>query len=446
MKAITINDVVKAVDGTLICGNGCDEITSITTDSREQGKDLFIALKGERFDANDFAEKYLEQGKSVIVSRRLDEKDGKNIIFVNDTNKALLALSGYYRSLFDIPVVAVTGSVGKTSTKEMLWSVISEEYNTLKTSGNFNNEIGVPLTLFSLEEAHQFAVVEMGMSGFGEMSRMTASVRPDVAVITNIGTAHIGNLGSQQNILKAKLEITEGMTKDGILVLNGDDELLWGLKGTLPQKTIYFGIDNMEADVVATDVVTKGLTSGFKIGGTQFTINAPGIHNIYNALCAYIIGRNFFIDEEKIVRGVANFKNCGMRQNIIDLNGITLIEDCYNASLDSVKASLKVLNDIAKGRTVAVLGDILEQGEFAEKIHTELGKAIAKEGIHLLIAVGKDTKHTAKQVKNAVAFENSEEAAEKIAHYILDGDTILVKGSRGIHLETVCEKIKELQN
>lgn len=442
MKSITIGDVVTAIGGRLICGNTADKITSVTTDSRENGKDLFIALKGERFDANDFVLKYLENNKSAIVSKEFSAVEGKNIIYTDDTNKALLKLSGFYRSLFDIPVIAITGSVGKTSTKEMIASVLSEKFNTAKTLGNFNNEIGVPLTLFNMEESHQCSVVEMGMNNFGEISRITSAARPDIAVITNIGTAHIGNLGSQENILKAKLEVTEGMTDKGILVLNGDDKLLWQLKGKLPQKIIYFGIENKDADVVAYNIETKGFEVGFEIDGIKFKINAPGQHNIYNALAAYIIGRNLGMETEEIVRGVENFKNCGMRQNILDVNGITLIEDCYNASFDSVKASLKVLKDIAKGRTVAILGDILEQGNFAEEIHTKLGVEVAKASIDLLVTVGKDTKYTAEAVENAITFETSEEAAEKINSVLEKGDTVLVKGSRGVHLEVVCDKMK----
>jgi len=442
LECITVNDVVSAVDGRLICGNGSEIITSVTTDSRCVDADLFIALKGERFDANDFAMQYLNSGKSVLVSRNFEPVADKNIIHVDDTNAALLKLAAFYRKMFKIPVIGITGSVGKTSTKEMISSVLSVKNDIMKTDGNFNNEIGVPLTLFKLEKTHQCAVVEMGMSNFGEMSRLTSAVCPDIAVITNIGTAHIGNLGSQENILKAKLEITEGMNEKSLLVLNGDDKLLWSLKGKLPFNILYYGIENKAADIVATDIVTDADKSAFTAMNKRFVINTPGEHNVYNAMAAYLVGKQLDMNDDDIAKGVSQFRNCGMRQNVIKLDGLTLIEDCYNASYDSVKASLKVLKSVAKGRTVAVLGDILEQGEYAKKIHSDIGTLVAEGKIDVLVTVGESSKIIAEVANMGMCFDTAEDAANAVSGIIAEGDTVLFKGSRGMHLEIVCDKVK----
>lgn len=447
MKPISIGMICAAVSGEMICGDAEHTVTSVTTDSRTKNGGLFIALKGERFDANDFVSGYLENGDSALVSRKMPPVPGKNIVYVPDTGKALLALAGAYRQLFDIPVIGITGSVGKTSTKEMIYSVLSQKLRAMKTDGNFNNEIGVPLTLFRLEDGLQCAVVEMGMSNFGEMSRLTSAVRPDIAVITNIGTAHIGNLGSRENIMKAKLEILEGMNGDGLVILNGDDRLLYSLKGTLPVKTLYYGINNRDCDICAENVITNAGGSEFYARGVKYRINVPGEHNVYNALAAILAGEALGIETPLLQKGVSEFENCGMRQNIIKYGGITLIEDCYNASLDSMAASLKVLKSISEGRSIAVLGDILEQGDFAEKIHTEVGKAAARENIDVLITVGENARFIAAAAKDAVktvvSFDGNGSAWEYLDKIMSKGDTVLFKASRGMKLEEVCEKAKK---
>ena len=447
MRPISIGMICAAVSGELICGDAEHTVTSVTTDSRTKNGGLFIALKGERFDANDFVSSYLENGDSALVSRKIPPVSGKNIVYVPDTGKALLALAGAYRRLFDIPVIGITGSVGKTSTKEMIYSVLSQKFHAMKTDGNFNNEIGVPLTLFRLEDGLQCAVVEMGMSNFGEMSRLTSAVRPDIAVITNIGTAHIGNLGSRENIMKAKLEILEGMNGDGLVILNGDDRLLYSLKGTLPVRTLYYGINNRDCDICAENVTTSAGGSEFCARGVKYRISVPGEHNVYNALAAILAGEALGIETALLQKGVSEFENCGMRQNIIKYGGITLIEDCYNASLDSVAASIKVLKSISEGRSIAVLGDILEQGDFAEKIHTEVGKAAARENIDVLITVGENARFIAAAAKDAVktvvSFDGNCSAWEYLDKIMAKGDTVLFKASRGMKLEEVCEKAKK---
>lgn len=446
MESITIGAVTDAVSGRLICGDRNFAVTSVTTDSRTKNGGLFIALKGERFDANDFVNSYLENNDCAMVSKEMPPVPGKHIIYVPDTNKALLSLAAFYRGLFKIPVIGITGSVGKTSTKEMIYSVVSQKYNAMKTDGNFNNEIGVPLTLFRLDDSVKCAVVEMGMSNFGEMSRLTSAVRPTIAVITNIGTAHIGNLGSRENILKAKLEILEGMDKNSTLILNGDNDLLYPLKGKLNVNTMYYGIKNKDCDIFAENIMSTSDGSDFTVNGTAYHINAPGEHNIYNALSAILIGKLLEIPLSLVQKGIRSFENCGMRQNIIKNNGITLIEDCYNASLDSMAASLKVLKSISKGRSIAVLGDILEQGEFSRDIHTKVGECAAKENIDVLITIGKESEYTAAAAENGVktvkSFFGCAGAWEYLDSIMTKGDTILFKASRGMKLEEICGKAK----
>ncbi len=441
MVPVFIDAIIKAVDGTVISKIENSSVDKITTDSRNKDGGMFIALKGENFDGNDFAIQYLKDNQSVIVSKAIPPMENKNIILVENTSAALIKLAGYYRSLFDIPVIGITGSVGKTSTKEMIASVLSQNFSTMKTKGNFNNEIGVPLTLFNLENSHDCAVVEMGMSAFGEMSRLTSAVKPNIAVITNIGTSHIGNLGSRENILKAKLEILEGMNENSLVVLNADNDLLYGLKGKLPFKQIYFGIENKDADIVAENITVSGEKVTFSALGTQFTINAPGSHHVLNALSGIVIGQHLGMSLDKIKDGIMQFENCGMRQNIIKHGDVTVIEDCYNASLDSMKASLKVLKDISKGRTIAVLGDILEQGEFAFDTHKTLGEVVSQNKIDLLLTLGENCKVSAKTACSLGVMSHSFDTHEEIANYLKKhakaGDTILFKGSRGMKLEEV---------
>lgn len=453
MERCTIREIADAVGGKLF---GSEEIIidKITTDSRKGEKQaLFVALKGERFDGNDFASDFLKEGDAVLVGRLVEAPVRKAVILVDDTMKALRDIAKYYREKFDIPVVGVTGSVGKTSTKDMIASVLSQGFNTLKTQGNFNNEIGLSLTVFNMTKENEIAVVEMGMNNFGEISRLTAIAQPSVVVITNIGTAHIGNLGNQQNILKAKLEILEKLEPSGIVVLNADDKILYSLKGKLPHSVIYYGIDNLKADIVATNIVLGNDKSKFKveINGElhSFEINEVGQHHIYNALSAIIIGLYYKMHIQNIANGVSQFVTGDMRQSIARYGSITLIDDCYNASSASMEAAIKVLSQLGgANRTIAVLGDILEQGDYSEKAHRQVGEAVAQFEINKLITVGTDAKYIAdeafvKGISNVKSFENNTDAANYLKNEIQPNDTILFKASRGMRFEEISCEIKE---
>lgn len=447
MDKLSVKKIADYIGGRLL-GEDCF-VDAVTTDSREaKNGTMFIALKGERADGNDFATAFLKNGGAcAVVEKDIEIPDGKSVVRVDDTHRAIRDIARYYRETLKINVVGVTGSVGKTSTKDMLLSVISQGFETCATKGNFNNEIGVPLTVFGIDSHYEKAIVEMGMSALGEISRLTAIAKPDVAVITNIGTAHIGNLGSRENILKAKLEILEGMPKDGLAVLNGDDPFLWGTKDSIPVETVYCAIENNDADYVAYDVVSDGNGSGFKlkIDGEEysFAISVAGRHHIYNALAAIVCGLHYGMSVADIIKGVAGFTPSGMRQKEIDVNGIRLIEDCYNASADSMRSSLETFRAVSGvSRSVAVLGDMLEQGSFAEENHRLVGRYVRENAINTLVAVGSDARYIADEAKkhgveNVYEFENNELAGEFLAKYLKKGDCVLFKASRGMRLEEI---------
>ncbi len=451
LDKISVKEIADFIGGILI---GEDVyITSATTDSRESDEGaLFIGIKGERADGNDFATDFLNNGGScAVVEKDIEVPLGKCTIRVDDTKKAIRDIAEFYRTKLDLQVVAVTGSVGKTSTKDMLNCVLSQAFNTFATKGNFNNEIGVPLTIFQLDSSYSKAVVEMGMSNLGEISRLTKIAKPQVAVITNIGTSHIGNLGSRENILKAKLEVLECLS--GTAILNGDDEYLWDAKDSIEHKTIYYGIENKQADYVAYNVECndKGSSFKLKIDGCEhnFYIPVVGMHHIYNVMASVICGLQFGMDIDSIKKGVAGFVTSGMRQREIQVGSIKLIEDCYNASPDSMKSSLSVLKSLsANCRSVAVLGDMLEQGDFAEENHRLVGKYVALSGADTLVCVGKDVEYTIDEAKklgvsNLYKFDNNAQASQFLCDYVNDGDVILFKASRGMKLEEISASLQE---
>ena len=453
MDKISVKNIADFIGGKLV---GDDiYINRITTDSREAFEGTaFIGIKGEKVDGNDFAVDFLEKGGScVVIEKDIHIPNGKTAIMVEDTKKAIRDIAEFYRTTLKIDVVAVTGSVGKTSTKEMLNCVIEPGFSVFSTKGNFNNEIGVPLTVFQLDSSYEKAVVEMGMSNLGEISRLTKIAKPQVAVITNIGTAHIGNLGSQENILKAKLEVLECLDSDGLVILNGDDEFLWDARESISHRVLYYGIENQNADYVAYDVKTSENGSRFKMiinGETvEFSVPVVGIHHIYNAMAAIICGLNFGMEVEKITRGVGKYATTGMRQKEIEIGRVKIIEDCYNASLDSMKSSIDVLVALSEnGRSIAVLADMLEQGSMSESLHRQVGDYVADKKIDVLICVGKDAKYIADQATSSGAgvvytFDDNKSATEYLCNFVVDGDFILLKGSRGMKLEEISTSLQE---
>lgn len=450
---LTIKKAAAAMSGVL--KNIADEnsvITSVSTDTRTlcDGA-VFVALKGENSDGHNFISAASERGAlCCIAESSASLPDGIPLILVENTSQALLDLAAAYRREIKIPIVAVTGSVGKTSTRGMIASVLSQKYKTLATEGNFNNEIGVPLTLFRLSREHEAAVIEMGMNHFGELSRITASAQPDTAVITNVGEAHIENLGNREGILKAKLEILEGLPCDGTVILGGDNDMLASIRGTLDFETLYFGIEADGCDIKAENIKTysNGSEFTFKLGEQEHKviINVPGRHHIYNALSAILVGMKFNIPIPDIITGIGEFAPVGLRQASVKLDKYTIIKDCYNASPTSMKSGLEVLSLNNGGRKVACLGDMLELGTITESAHFETGKLVPSYKVDCLITVGKQANLIADgaisagmDAEKVFRFENNNSLKERLYDILNEGDVILFKASRGMKLEEIAE-------
>jgi UDP-N-acetylmuramoyl-tripeptide--D-alanyl-D-alanine ligase len=460
MQALKCNKIIEAVEGSLIFGHPHTVVTGVSTDSRNVKKgDLFIPLKGSNFDGHDFIGKAIESGAQAILTHKDIEIIPKDIavIKVKDTLKALGDLAGYYRKRFNIPFIGVTGSVGKTSTKDMIASVLGQHLNTLKTQGNFNNEIGLPLSILNLDPSHKAAVLEMGMSGFGEISRLTSIVKPDIAIITNIGMSHIEKLGSRQNILKAKLEILEGLNSKGLVILNGDDNLLSGMRGLLGFRTKFFGMEE-EVDFKAENIRLsgeKGSSFEIRIDSIDYEVEvpAPGIHNVYNALAAIATAIELEIPMENIIKGISSYLPEKMRMNIFEVSDMKIIDDTYNANPQSMEAALNVLAEIGNdGRKIAVLGDMLEMGDWADEAHMEIGKLAFLKGVNYIITVGDKGKKIAQGAlaageypDNVRMFDDNSSAWEFINGLIMPGDVILVKGSRGMKMEEITQKLKKIK-
>lgn len=462
-KEIYIKDILKCTNGKLITGDENDVCRGFSKDTRNINKDdTYIGIKGEKFNGNEFWEDALEKGaKTVIVqniefsSEDIEKYKGRNIVLVENTLEALYKIAKYKRSLYDIPVIAITGSVGKTSTKDIIANVVSQKYNTLKTEGNNNNNIGLPLTILKLRD-HEALVIEMGMNHFGEISLLTDIARPTISVITNIGTSHIGNLGSRENILKAKLEILEGM-ENKVLVINNDNDLLnsWNnLKQKEDIKTYTYGIEN-NSDIMAEDINIKDDGSSFTCiyGKEKLNINVPvsGKHFVYNAMCAVLIGKILKIDDRNIQKGIKEFELTKRRMDVIKLqNGITIINDAYNASYESMKASIEYLSKIKGKRKIAVLGDMFELGEYSEKLHKQVGEEIIKNNVDVLICCGNNSKYIINTVlqlgmdkSNVYYMNNIKETTKKLEEILNEGDSILVKASNAMRFFDIVEQIQK---
>lgn len=444
---LTLSRIAKAVGGRL-SGYDCI-VTSVSTDSRDIPKGcLFICLEGEKFDGHDFVSQAAQNGAAaVLVRKKVDSRIP--VITVKDTGKALLDLAGYYRGTLDnLTVVGLTGSVGKTTTKEMTYAVLAEQFKTIKTEGNLNNEIGMPKTLLRLKDDTEAAVIEMGMNHFGEIERMTKSSRPDIGIITNIGVSHIEYLGSRDGILKAKLEILEGMKKGAPLILNGDNDKLVTVREP-DYKLVFFGIENPNVDFRAKDIEEKNGFTSFTVefyGASQrVTVPTVGIHNVYDALAAFAVGYEMRMEPRKIAAGLKSFVPSGMRQRIKKVGGITVIEDCYNASPDSQKAALDVLSSFKSNRRIAVLGDMLELGKYSDVSHENVGKYTENKNIDILFTYGAKAKHIAEGAKEFVneikSFDDKTELAKALLETLKDGDAVLFKASRGMKLEDVINSL-----
>ena len=448
-----ICDLLKNVDIELICGDETAELVTFERDSREvKDGDCYVAIVGDNFDGNNFILSAIENGaKSIICSRVLNDvemdaaiKNEINVLKVENTVEAIQKIAKYRRSLLNIPIVAITGSVGKTSTKDTIAGVLSSKYRVLKTEGNLNNEIGVPFTILRYRD-EDVIVVEMGMNGFNQISVLTDIARPTLVAVTNIGTAHIGILGSRENILKAKMEILEGLQRNTVIV-NNDNDLLnkWASENLNNYNIVTYGIKEKSV-YNAENIDSHEDYSEFDVNNDRFKINIPGEHFVLNALCAYSVGKFFNLSDKEIKNGLLNLKLTEKRmQKINAACGAIIINDAYNANYDSMKAALEYLRNIGGRRRIAILGDILELGDFSEKIHSDVGSEVYD--IDLLITVGKESKNIAKNARisgdKIFSFDNNDDAIEKIVNIINGNDLILVKASNGMKFSNIVEKIK----
>lgn len=453
MEKVSLEQLVKITEGRLIQKGKTDWVTGAAIDSRKIKKnDLFIPIKGEKVDGHRFIETAAEKGCSTSFTETevLDFPEGINIVLVESCLEAMKALAKYNRERYDIPVIAVTGSSGKTTTKDLIASVLSQKYNTLKTQGNFNNEYGIPQTLFNLQPEHEIAVIEMGMDHLNDIRKSIGEVRPHIGVITNIGTAHIEILKTQDNILAAKKEIFETMGAGDIALLNGDDVYLNKIReDEEPFSVARVGIRGAGLSLKAEQVESSAQGIRFEADGEHYHFAYPGIHNVYNCLTAIWLGRYYQMTHDEIQRGLDAFKPSGNRMDIVKVKAATVINDSYNANPDAMKAALDMLWDMGKGsRRLAVLGDMLEMGEMSETGHLEIG-AYAAEKADVLIAVGPESKAYIKGAGASLADErcfwsaDAESAGRLLKKLMAPGDVILIKASRGVHLEKTLEMIQE---
>ena len=452
MKILKLIDIIKNI-GAQCDYDGDIIISGVSTDTRtiQQG-DLFIALVGDKFNGHDYISVAEQNGAAAVICSE-EVEASVPVLMVDDTLLALHRLAAYYRTLLDIKIVAITGSNGKTSTRDMTKTVLSSKYKVYSTDKNFNNEIGLPKSVLQLDDSYDIAVLEMGMNHLGEISRLTNIAKPDVAMITNVGKAHIGNLGSQENILKAKLEILEGLSKDGLLIINGDDALL-SSADTGDFKKQLTGIENKSADIQASDIESDIDKTYFSVECGSDSANGfipvLGRYNVLNALEAMLCGLHFGIDLKTSFKALEGYEKVSMRCESEEINGIVFVKDYYNSSPDSARVALETLSSYAKGgKTYALLGEMLELGEFSATEHENLGKMCVKNNIDFAYFVGDDYKAFKEGMPdNSKAFpkEEKEKMIEDVIAFsksFSKGDAVLVKGSRGMKMEGVFEGLKK---
>lgn len=457
MQTMMLNEVIGAVKGSLLNSVKNQKIKGISIDTRTlKTGDLYIPIKGERFDGHDFIDEAVEKGAIAYLTEKKDcIHKSINVVLVENTLKALHDLALFYRKKFSIPFIAVTGSSGKTTTKDMVASVLEQKYKVLKTQGNLNNEIGLPLTLFQLEDYHEMAVIEMGMSDLGEISTLVHMVYPDIAIITNIGSAHIEHLESKEKIFEAKKEILETLTEGQLALLNGDDTYLNTIKNS-KFKVSFIGLKNNFLDLKAKGILNQENEVSFYVENTyknieRFYLKLPGIHNVYNSLMAIYLGKYYNLNHNTIQQGLNKFIPSKMRMDIFENGQIKVINDVYNANPDSMRAALSVLRDIGKQkRKIAILGDMLEMGKWAEEAHIKIGKVLLENNIDILIGVGQCAKYYITGAlsqgiskEKALFFKTNKEVIDYITTIIKNGDVFLVKGSRGMKMEEIVTFLQE---
>lgn len=471
MKGFTAKQIADAIGGIMLLGDKEKTFSNISTDTRNVAMgDLFIPLVGIRFDAHDFIEQAVIGGAAGVLIAKNTElnkayliDNNISVIKVKDTLKALQSLASYNRQQCNVPVIGVTGSNGKTTTKDMIGAVLETRFKTLKTKGNYNNHIGLPLTLLQLDTSYQAVVVEMGMRGLGEIDELGNIALPDIGVITNIGETHLELLDSVENIAKAKGEILNHLNKKGLAVLNGDDPWVRKISSEFEGRVVFYGF-NKENHIRATELAVSEKGSTFKVvisnidsvlnkytPETEMTISLPvlGEHNVLNTLAAIAIGIELGIPQGEIVKGLEGLSLTDMRLQLIEHQGMKIINDAYNANPTSVKAAIKTLNELSNGqRSIAVLGNMYELGQREVPGHQEVGEAVFNTNIDYLLTVGDLAAMASRKAielgmkpDKVFHFDNNKEAVQKLKMIMETGDIILVKGSRGMKMEEIVSAI-----
>lgn len=452
MHKLSLAEVVQ-VTGALTNSDSDIFFDNVTTDSRKiTAGSLFIALKGERFNGELFAQDAVNKGATaVLVSKDAEHLPDSVVLKVDDTLTAYRQIAGAWRNRFDIPVVAVTGSNGKTTTKDLTAAALSGLGLVQKTSGNFNNEVGVPMTLLALNEHHKAAVVEIGMRGLGQIESLAKVVKPTIGIVTNVSETHIELLGSIENIARAKGELVEAIPSGGTIILNADNLHTAGMKSLAGAgvNIITYGLES-SADLTAKDILIGNVSTEFTLTyrGEDFDFEIPmlGRHNVSNALAAIAAGLTLGLTVEEIQRGISTLTTTKMRFEVIRRDGLTIVNDAYNASPASMRVAIKTASEIYRGRLIAVLGDMLELGDISEAVHREIGTELAEHNFDTLITLGELGKFIAAGardagLKNVYTFYTHEDAAKKILELVRDGDTILFKASHVMHMEKIIELI-----
>ena len=450
---LSLKEVLEATEGKVIV-EGKKDFNKICIDTRKiEANNIYLAINGERFNGNKFVLDAFEKGASIaIVDEVLFDveglKDSGTVIKVENSEKALLDLASFYRKKLGIKVVGVTGSCGKTSTKDLIAAFLSDKYKVFKTKGNFNNQIGLPLMILELDSSYDVAVLEMGMSNLGEIDLLANCARPDIAVITNIGLSHIENLKTQDNILKAKSEIFNYFDESNTLIINGEDSNLLKIKNKCFE-ILRIGY-NHEYDVYAFNIILKEDNTSFTVKAEDdefiFEIPMAGKHNVLNSMLAIAVAKKLNVSFPEMEKGIKNLEATSMRLQVIKKENFTIINDCYNASPDSMKSSIDVLNSYKDGRKIAILGTMNELGDESINAHTDIGH-YAKEKVDLLIAIGqyKDCYRKGYTLDNIVTFESKEEFISNLNSIIKRDDVILVKASRGMKFEEIVSSLEELE-
>lgn len=449
---LNLKEIIEAIEGEVLIQNK-SEFNKLCIDTRKiQEKDIYLAIKGENFNGNSFVKEAFLKGANIAIIDEVlvdleEVKDMGTLIKVTDTTKALLDLAHYYRKKLGLKVVGITGSCGKTSSKDLIAALLSDKYKVFKTKGNFNNQIGLPLMILELDSTIDIAVLEMGMSDLGEIDLLAKVARPDIAVITNIGLSHIENLKTQDNIFKAKMEITNYLEDDGVLIVNGEDKYLQKIsnKGYEIKKIGY----NHEYDVYASNIILEEdkttFTACSKEKEVVFEIPMAGKHNVLNSLLAIEVANKLKVSFEQMKKGLKNLEATSMRLQVIKKESIIIINDCYNASPDSMKSSLDVLNTYKKGRKIAILGTMNELGHESLEAHKDVGN-YASNKVDLLIAIG-DYRNSFKEgfnKDNILTFKTKEDFINEMNNIIKKDDVILVKASRGMKFENIVNSLEEV--